>query len=138
MQKFDCRKLNEFFNIDGIEEIEFDDTPVPNHYYNSMSSHAEIGRAISETKKGMVSTFKGKKHRPESIAQMIRNLPDRKGEKNARAKKWKIEFSNGNVIEIKSLETWAKENGYKATSIRNLYNGRGIKQHKDIISVILL
>jgi hypothetical protein len=138
MQNFNCNKLNKLFNIDGIEEIEVDDTPISNHYYNSMSSHPEIGRAISEAKTGMTSTFKGKKHRPESIAQMIRNLPDRKGEKNIRAKTWKIEFSNGNVIEIKSLETWAKENGYKATSIRNLYNGRGIKQHKDIISVISL
>lgn len=137
MTRFNCSALNKLFNINGIEEFDFDDIPVSNGYYHSVSSLPEIKKAISEAKKGKPSTFKGKKHRPESIAQMKRNLPDRKGEKNSRAKTWKIEFVNGRVEIVKSLETWAKENGYVPTSIRNLY-AKGTKQYKDIISVISL
>ena len=57
------------------------------------------------------------------------------GEKNSRAKIWKITFDDGRIEIIKSLETWAKENGYKPGSIRNLYNGQGLKKHKNIVSV---
>ena len=79
MTRFNCSALNKLFNINGIEEFDFDDIPVSNGYYHSVSSLPEIKKAISEAKKGKPSTFKGKKHRPESIAQMKRNLPDRKG-----------------------------------------------------------
>ena len=137
MATFNCSALNKLFNVNGIEEFDFDDTPIPNGYYSSMASLPEIKKAISEAKKGKPSTFKGKKHRLESIAQMKRNLPDRKGEKNARAKTWRIEFENGKVEIIKSLETWAKENGYVPTSVRNLY-AKGTTKYKDIISVVAL
>jgi hypothetical protein len=137
MVTFNCSALNKLFNVNGIEEFDFDDTPISNSYYYSMASLPEIKKAISEAKKGKPSTFKGKKHRPESIAQMKKNLPDRRGEKNARAKTWRIEFVNGKVEIVKSLETWAKENGYVPTSVRNLY-AKGTAKYKDIISVIAL
>lgn len=137
MTTFNCSALNKLFNANGIEEFYVDDAPVSNGHYHSMASLPEIKRAISEAKKGKPSTFKGKKHRPESIAQMKKNLPDRKGEKNSRAKTWKIEFVNGKVEIVKSLETWAKENGYVPTSVRNLY-AKGTTKYKDIISVTAL
>ena len=42
---------------------------------------------------------------------------------------------DGRIEIVKSLQTWAIDNGYKPTSIRNLYNGRGITKYKDIVSV---
>lgn len=57
------------------------------------------------------------------------------GENNPLAKKWKITFEDGRVEIIKSLQNWAIENGYKPTSVRNLYNGNCITKHKDIIKV---
>jgi len=137
MTTFNCSALNKLFNINGIEEFDFDDIPVSNGYYHSMASLPEIKKAISEAKKGKPSSFKGKKHRPESIAQIKRNLPDRKGKKNSRAKTWKIQFMDGKVEIVKSLETWARKNGYVPTSVRNLY-AKGTKRYKDIISVTAL
>jgi hypothetical protein len=52
-----------------------------------------------------------------------------------RAKVWEIVFDDGRIEIVKSLQTWAIDNGYKPTSIRNLYNGSGTKKHKDIVSV---
>jgi len=60
---------------------------------------------------------------------------DNVGEKNPRAKTWKITFDNGKSEIVKALQVWAKENGYKPTSVRNLYNGNGVKKYKNIVSV---
>jgi hypothetical protein len=57
------------------------------------------------------------------------------GECNPMAKTYRITFDNENFIMIKSLQTWAIENGYKPTSLRNLYNGRQKSPHKNVISV---
>jgi hypothetical protein len=57
------------------------------------------------------------------------------GENNPLAKKWKITFEDGRVEIIKSLQNWAIENGYKPTSVRNLYNGNCVAKYKDIVKV---
>jgi hypothetical protein len=57
------------------------------------------------------------------------------GENNPLAKKWKITFEDDRVEIIKSLQNWAIKNGYKPTSVRNLYNGNCIKKHKNIVNV---
>ena len=57
------------------------------------------------------------------------------GENNPLAKRWKITFEDGRVEIIKSLQNWAIENGYKPTSVRNLYNGNCVTKYKDIVKV---
>jgi hypothetical protein len=57
------------------------------------------------------------------------------GKNNPLAKKWKITFEDDRVEIIKSLQNWAIENGYKPTSVRNLYNGNCVTKYKDIVKV---
>jgi hypothetical protein len=98
----------------------------------------ETKRKISEANSGKVSYWKDKKL-PAELIEKIKLTKKMKrssvGENNPRAKTWKITFDTGKIEIAKSLSTWAEENGYKPTSVRNLYNGRGIKKHKDIVSV---
>lgn len=95
-------------------------------------------RKQSESMKGKPSYWKGKKLSEEMIEKQ-KNTKQKngtaKGKNNSRAKKWKITFEDGRVEIVESLQTWASENGYKPTSVRNLYNGNGVKKYKDIIRV---
>ena len=98
----------------------------------------ETKRKISVANKGKVSRLKGKKTSKDSIEKMklTKKLNGSAvGENNSRAKEWEIIFDDGRIEIVKSLQTWAIDNGYKPTSIRNLYNGNGTKKHKDIVSV---
>jgi len=98
----------------------------------------ETKRKISVANKGKVSRLKGKKTSKDSIEKMklTKKLNGSAvGENNPRAKEWEIVFDDGRIEIVKSLQTWAIDNGYKPTSIRNLYNGNGTKKHKDIVSV---
>ena len=98
----------------------------------------ETKRKISKSNSGKVSYWKGKTIPKEYVEKMKLTKTmkgDNIGEKNPRAKTWKITFDDGRIEIIKSLSTWAKENGYKPTSVRNLYNGRGVKKYKNIVSV---
>jgi hypothetical protein len=60
---------------------------------------------------------------------------ERSGRKSPSAKTWRITFDDGRVEIVKSLRTWAIENNYNPSSVRNLYNGNCVKNHKDIIKV---
>jgi len=97
----------------------------------------ETKRKISNTKTGKPSPHKGKKLFSDEARMMMSE--SRKGlyngDKNPRAKTWKITFEDGRIEIVKSLQTWAKERGYVPTSVRSLYNGSGNKKHKDIVSV---
>jgi hypothetical protein len=98
----------------------------------------ETKRKISEANTGNVSYWKGKKQSKETIEKMKltkKMKGDSIGENNPRAKKWKIIYGNGTEEIIKSLQTWARKNGYNPSSLRNFYNGNGIKKYKDIVSV---
>jgi len=98
----------------------------------------ETKRKISEANTGKVSCWKGKSLPKELVEKMKltkKMKGDNVGEKNPRAKTWKITFDDSKSEIVKSLNTWAKENGYKPTSVRNLYNGRGVKKYKNIMSV---
>jgi hypothetical protein len=95
-------------------------------------------RKISEANTGKVSCWKGKNLPKELVEKMKltkKMKGDNVGEKNPRAKTWKITFDNGKSEIVKALQVWAKENGYKPTSVRNLYNGNGVKKYKNIVSV---
>jgi hypothetical protein len=50
------------------------------------------------------------------------------------SKEWKITFENGEIINIFSLSSWCKQNGYNPSNITNVYRKR-IKKHMNIISV---
>ena len=93
---------------------------------------------ISVANAGKVSYWKDKTLPKDVIEKMklTRKLNGSSvGENNPRAKTYKVTFDNGNFIVIKSLQTWAKENGYNPNSIRNLYNGNGTMRYRDIVSV---
>lgn len=98
----------------------------------------ETKRKISEANKGKVSYWKDKtlpKDAIEKIKITKKLNGSGVGENNPRAKEWEIIFDDGRIVIVKSLQTWAINNGYKPTSIRNFYNGRGITKYKDIVSV---
>ena len=104
--------------------------------YNKGIPHTEeTKQKISRSNTGKVSYWKGKKQPAEMVAKMIANLPNRKGSANARARTYLITFIDGRTECITSLQTWAVENGYVPTSVRNLYNGRQTTPHKDIMKV---
>jgi hypothetical protein len=99
----------------------------------------ETKQKISKANKGKTSYWKGKSIPKDTIDKMKQSLKGKRiGENNGRAKTYKITFDDGTFVTIKSLETWANENGYKPTSLRNLYNDRTKSKHKNIISVTLV
>jgi hypothetical protein len=53
------------------------------------------------------------------------------------AKKYRLTFKDGKVIEIYSLDTWARQNGYSDSHLRSVKRGDR-KSHKGIIKVELL
>ena len=95
----------------------------------------ETKKKISAANTGKKSYWKGKKLPVDAVAKMKVNLPNRKGAANSRARKYLITFDDGRTECISSLQTWALSNGYAPTSVRNLYNGRQVTPHKDIVSV---
>ena len=56
------------------------------------------------------------------------------GEKNSRAKWWRITFADDREIILCGIHTWAKENGYDDNAIYKVHRGKH-KTHKDIVSV---
>ena len=107
--------------------------------WNKDISHTnETKKKISVANTGKISYWKDKTLPKNSIEKMkiTRKLNGSSvGEKNGRAKEWEIVFECGKIEIVKSLQTWATDNGYKPTSIRNLYNGNGVKKYKNIVSV---
>jgi hypothetical protein len=95
----------------------------------------ETKKKIGDANRGKPSYWKGKTLPPEMVAKMKANLPDRKGSNNPRSSTWRLQFEDGRVVVTESLQTWAVENGYPPTSVRNLYNGRGVKNYRGIVKV---
>ena len=103
---------------------------------------SKTGQKLSEeTKRKISKSHMGKKGAPISPETRKKMIEGRRkaqcaiGENNPRARHYEITFEDGRVEHIKSLQTWARANGYVPMSIRNLYNGNGNKKHKDIIKV---
>lgn len=98
----------------------------------------ETKKRISKSNIGKVSYWKGKKQPIDAVNKMKKSIKGkRSGELNSNSKTYKITFDNGNIIMVKSLQTWATQNGYKPTSLRNLYNGRQKSPHKNVVSVMM-
>ena len=98
----------------------------------------ETKQKQSESMKGKPSHWKGKNQPKDAIKKMklTKKLNGSAvGKNNPMAKRWKITFEDGRVEIIDCLQTWAIENGYRPTSVRNLYNGNSCKRHKDIVNV---
>lgn len=144
MELLDVRSINATLCIDGPDFIYFDESKCHNTSIHrpinlGIPHTEETKRKISQANKGKPSAFRGKRFSQQSIEKMKQTLKDKRvGENNSRAKTYKITFDDGNFVIIKSLETWACENGYKPTSLRNLYNGRNKSKHKNVISVTLV
>jgi len=68
----------------------------------------------------------------QKIKEKMRD--SRKGEKHPKSNWWKITYENGNEVILCGLSIWAKENGYSAGNIHNLYKGYR-KRCKDLIKV---
>ena len=106
--------------------------------WNKGVSHTrETKNKISKAKRGKPSPHKGKKLFSDDAKEKMSKARKGQfsGDKNPRAKTWKIIFNDGRCEVIKSLQTWAIQNGYNPNSIRNLYNGSGLKVYKNIVSV---
>lgn len=119
-------------------KIKLSQLRIGNKYSLNRKLSDETKEKIGNANKGNISYWRGKKLPKEMIEKQIITKNERgigKGEKNGRAKTWKITFDNGEVEIVKSLQTWCVKNGYKATSVRNLYNGNSVKKHKNIIKV---
>ena len=50
------------------------------------------------------------------------------------AKNHRLTFKDGTIIDVYSLDTWAKENGYSSSHLRSIRRGER-KSHKNIIRV---
>jgi hypothetical protein len=57
---------------------------------------------------------------------------DVSGENNPRAKSWEITFDTGEVKIIKGLQSWALNNGYSTSGIKNIAYGKW-KRYKNIV-----
>jgi hypothetical protein len=110
--------------------------------HNKGKSHNEETKIkIGNANRGKQSYWKGRKQPIDAVEKMKLTKKERKcgvGENNSRAKYYQITFTNETKIMIKSLQTWAKENGYNPTSLRNLYNGRQKSKHKNIVDVTVV
>jgi hypothetical protein len=98
----------------------------------------ETRRKIGEANAGRVSHWKGKKQPADAVEKMKqtkRMKGDNVGANNPRAKTYQITFDDGTIVVTKSLQTWAKENGIPTTSLRNFYNGTGLKKYRNIVGV---
>jgi len=121
----DFSRLNAAFGIIGIPGVYTPDNEIEEFTSTYTFSHLpEVRKAISETKMGTPSPFRGKSHTKEAIAKMKQSLPDRTGKKNSRALKWCLTYENGSTMIVKSLHTWAKERHLNPMSIRNVYYGK--------------
>ena len=91
----------------------------------------EHKRKIGDAQKGDKNHNYGK-----STSQEIRKKMSEAqiGEKHHSSKWWKLTYTNGNLITICGLSTWAKKNGYNVGNIYSIYTGNR-KKHKDIIKV---
>ena len=78
-------------------------------------------------------------HTPEQLVKASENALKRnsnqKGENNRNAKTYDITFASGKKIRVKSITTWAKNNGYSKAGLRNI-RLRLWKYYKDIVAVV--
>jgi hypothetical protein len=77
----------------------------------------------------------GRKHKNKFVSEKTREkLRAKIGEKNSRAKWWRITFADGREVILCGIHTWAKENDYDDNAIYKVHRGKH-KTHKDIVSV---
>jgi hypothetical protein len=86
----------------------------------------------SEEARGKMSKWKKEQKTDENFRAKMREIS--KGERNGNAKRWKITFTSGQVLEKTSIGDWCKENGYSASAIGMIASGKR-KTHKDIVKV---
>ncbi len=79
--------------------------------------------------------FYGKHHSEETKA-ILREKTSAymTGTGNPRTRTWKITFDNGEVIVVRCLKLWARENGYNYDSVLNVKRKISLN-HKGIIKV---
>ena len=77
-------------------------------------------------------------HTPKQLekarANAYKRNANQKGENNRNAKIYDITFTSGKTIRVKSLSTWAKDNGYNKAGLRQIQLGRWT-HYKDIVAL---
>ena len=81
-------------------------------------SESHKGKSLSETTKKKISKYYDDKIHPS-------------------ANSWRVTFENGKVIELFSLNRWAKESGYSTSALCYVYKNKR-KRHKDVIKIEII
>ena len=133
MNKVSVQSLNECFNVSGEDFIWIDDDcwePIEDGWkgdwcYFQKGHKINVGRSTSELQK--------QRARENAIKRNV----NQRGANNRNAKKWLIVYQDGRTITVKSIHSWARDNGYSKSGIRNLYKNKW-NRYKDIASITQL
>ena len=79
-------------------------------------------------------TFNSEYQRQLARENALKRNANQKGANNRNAKWWRIVYTNGREIAIKSIHDWAKRQGYSKSGIRNLKINKW-KRYKDLVLV---
>lgn len=91
-------------------------------------SEAKKGfRHTEEAKRKMSENSKGKKHTQEWKDRMSLIT-------KSRAKPHRITFNDGRIIEVKNIQDWGRENGYRPSCLSRVKTG-GRSRYRDILKI---
>ena len=95
----------------------------------SKENHPAFGKRRQDISK-IMSSDKNPMKNPEIVEKFS-------GKNSNLAKRWKVYFDDGRMMEFYSIRKWCLENNYNLNSISRMGKGKG-KRHKDIVKVEVL
>jgi hypothetical protein len=64
----------------------------------------------------------------------LKRNENQRGGNNRNAKTWRVVYDDGREMIVKGLQSWAVENGYSRSGIKNIAYGKW-KRYKDLVTV---